>query len=238
MLTNVLPHALAVYLLLGSPLYGVYIFRKAKERIDAGAPDAKRRLYRANLAEQIATGAAALACVATVPLSRLGLAAPRSWAVAVSVFVVLAAAVVFLSLRVRPMASKIRKQAKTASGFLLLVPDNSRERTWYGAVSFGAGISEELCYRGFLLYYLALYVPHFNLLERVAVAALFFGLAHLYQGWKSVAGIAVMGLAFVGLYLLTGSLLLPIAVHIAMDWRLLLMLPPVKSQQTQLAAAA
>jgi uncharacterized protein len=230
MFAKVLSDVLAGYLILFSPWLGVYQFRKAEKRIHAALPGAKIRLYRQTVLELAVLAFAVIAVATQIPPGALGFVQPRSWALAISIFVLAGAAVVWSSLRARPMADKIRKQARKGGGFLLFVPETSRDRIWYGAVSVSAGISEELVYRGFLLYYLALYLPQFNALERGLVAALLFGLAHLYQGWKGAAGAGILGLAFVGVYALTGSLLLPIAVHIAVDWRLLLMLPPIEPQ--------
>jgi membrane protease YdiL (CAAX protease family) len=107
-----------------------------------------------------------------------------------------------------------------------LLPDSHSERSWWVAISAVAGINEELGYRGFLLFYLSVYAPQTNLLERVVLTSLLFGLAHIYQGWKGAVGAGILGLVFAGLYLMTGSLLLPMVIHAAVDSRILLMFPP------------
>jgi membrane protease YdiL (CAAX protease family) len=81
-------------------------------------------------------------------------------------------------------------------------------------------------FRGFLLYYLGVYMPHINTLERVVLISLFFGLAHIYQGWAGAAAAGTLGLVLAGLYLLTGSLFLPMAIHALVDMRVLLIFPP------------
>ena len=134
---------------------------------------------------------------------------------------------VWSSLRLRPKAEKIRKKVQDGVGALL--PDSPQERSWWGAVSVGAGVSEELVFRGFLLYYFSLYVPQINAVERVLLVSLAFGMAHIYQGWKPAVGTGVLGLVLAGLYLISGSLLLPVLVHAAVDWRVLLMFPPAVS---------
>jgi membrane protease YdiL (CAAX protease family) len=52
-----------------------------------------------------------------------------------------------------------------------------------------------------------------------------FGFAHLYQGIAGVLGTALIGALLVGLYLSTGSLLLPILVHAIIDIRAFLLVP-------------
>ena len=51
----------------------------------------------------------------------------------------------------------------------------------------------------------------------VVVTSLVFGLAHSYQGPAGMARVSLVGLAFAGLYLLSGSLWLPIVAHAILD---------------------
>jgi len=95
-------------------------------------------------------------------------------------------------------------------------------------VSIGAGISEELAFRGFLFYYLSVYVPQVNSLEKVLLTSLIFGVAHLYQGWQGVAKTGLIGLILAGFYVLTGSLLLPMVVHAVNDMQVPLIFWPQK----------
>lgn len=59
----------------------------------------------------------------------------------------------------------------------------------------------------------------------LVVAAVTFGLAHWYQGPSGMAATALAGALLTGLYLGTGSLLLPMAVHVLVDLRALLLTP-------------
>jgi len=54
------------------------------------------------------------------------------------------------------------------------------------------------------------------------IAAVLFGIGHVYQKLPGVLGTGVMGLAFGFLYFFTGSLLMPMIVHALFDMRLLL----------------
>ena len=51
----------------------------------------------------------------------------------------------------------------------------------------------------------------------VIVTSLVFGLAHSYQGPAGMARVSLVGLALAGLYLLSGSLWLPIVAHAILD---------------------
>lgn len=56
----------------------------------------------------------------------------------------------------------------------------------------------------------------------VLVAAVAFGLAHAYQGRAGIVLTGVLGGVMAALYLGTGSLLLPVLLHAAIDLRFLL----------------
>jgi membrane protease YdiL (CAAX protease family) len=111
------------------------------------------------------------------------------------------------------------------------LPSTTAELWLFAATSVTAGICEETLYRGFLLHYFA---GSWGLPVAVALAlqACAFGLAHGYQGWTGILATGVMGGIFGFLYLTTGSLLLPMVLHAAVDLRILLF-PPL----TQTAAS-
>ena len=96
----------------------------------------------------------------------------------------------------------------------VLMPVSIREENWFKAVSVNAGITEELIFRGYLIWYLQQFV---GLLWAAAIAVLLFGLAHSYQGLKQLPGILLVAAVAVGLYLYTNSLWVPILFHIALD---------------------
>ena len=56
----------------------------------------------------------------------------------------------------------------------------------------------------------------------VVVAAVAFGLAHAYQGAVGILTTGLLGGVMAALYLQTGSLLLPVLLHAAIDLRFLL----------------
>lgn len=114
-----------------------------------------------------------------------------------------------------------------------MLPLSRTERSWFAGVSVGAGISEELVFRGFLLYYIAGNLPGIGIAWRIALAAIIFGLCHFYQGWQGMLGTAILGAVLGGLYVATGSLLLPIILHALIDLRILLIFTPKRLQALQ-----
>ncbi len=69
-------------------------------------------------------------------------------------------------------------------------------------------------YRGFVLWYLFQLMPVW---AAVIVSAIAFGLGHSYQGSGGVVRVTALGLAFAALYILTGSIWVPIVGHILLD---------------------
>ena len=95
-----------------------------------------------------------------------------------------------------------------------MLPHNGREEAWFKTLSVTAGVCEEVIYRGFLMAY---FTAVTNTVAAVIGSSLVFGLAHAYQGGRGLLKAAIVGALMAGLYLLTGSLWVPMVVHAAMD---------------------
>ncbi|MCE9619947.1 MAG: CPBP family intramembrane metalloprotease [Planctomycetes bacterium] len=97
----------------------------------------------------------------------------------------------------------------------LFMPDNAKQRAWWILVAVLAGVSEEITWRGVQTGLLT------NLVgmewAAMAICAAMFGLAHLVQGWKSVAIITCFALGFHGLVWLGGSLYVAMLAHLTYD---------------------
>ncbi len=221
-----LAHLLAAYAILAAPWLGRFWYRKAQKRIQAGDPRAKIRLYRQVVTEQTMTTFAicGLWVFGGIPRKSLGICAPRSWIVTTVLATLLVGLLLRSALKLRPKAQRVREKLGNHLGTLL--PDSLEELRWFAVLSVGAGISEELVFRGFLFYYLNLHIPHINNLEKALLTSLFFGMGHLYQGWPSVPKTGIASLILAGLYLLTGSLLLPMVVHAMNDMQVPLIFWP------------
>ena len=95
-----------------------------------------------------------------------------------------------------------------------LIPGTRRERFWFRLMSLNAGVTEELIFRGFLLWYLEHFV---GLPVAVVLTIVLFALAHSYQGLKQLPGIALAAGLMMALYLISGSIWLPMLVHAVAD---------------------
>ena len=94
------------------------------------------------------------------------------------------------------------------------LPRTRQDLRWFIILSITAGICEEILFRGFLIWY-------FEQISVIALAVVFssilFGLAHSYQGWQGGLRAGLMGLVLALSYVLSGSLWVPIFLHIAGD---------------------
>jgi len=108
-----------------------------------------------------------------------------------------------------------------------ILPRNRGELPYGAALGLTAGIVEELLFR------LALPALLFGVLGSIpgggplafGIAALLFGALHLYQGPLGILFAFVLGLLFTALYVVTGSILAPIALHALVDLRSLVLIP-------------
>jgi len=172
----------------------------------------------------------ALCLLGSIPPRSMGLAGPISWydtgRVLTILAVVLAASIVLFHF---VGDWQLRRLLKMVGA---LVPASATERRWFALVGLGAGVSEEIVFRGFLFFYLATFT-NFSSTQIIVASSLLFGFCHIYQGWFGVLGTSLAGFCLAFLYAGTGSLLVPIVVHAALDLRLLLILTPKRIEKLQ-----
>jgi membrane protease YdiL (CAAX protease family) len=118
------------------------------------------------------------------------------------------------------------KTLKAFRHMAFILPVSREERAWFAAISVTAGICEEVLYRGFLIRYLADSPWHFQIWIALGISSIVFGLAHGYQGVSGIIGTALLGALMAAVFVITGSLLLPMALHAAVDLRILFLLRP------------
>lgn len=119
------------------------------------------------------------------------------------------------------------------AAILPMLPRSRAGRRGWAMLSLSAGVTEEITYRGLLLLALAIALPSSTPRPvLVVVAAVLFGLAHWYQGWTGIVSTGLVGGVMAGLYLSTGSLLVPMVLHTLVDLRALLLPVPRDDAQT------
>ncbi|MHB1795164.1 MAG: CPBP family intramembrane glutamic endopeptidase [Acidobacteriaceae bacterium] len=239
---NILLTCVALILAVLIPVWDNFYLKRWRR---SGDPDKKVRLYRLTIAWLWGTTALACLLVPVQLLYRIHLDSAHAvgmlkgpFAIGISIGtlggLVGGTAVHVLRVRTHPKAqSKVQKQLEKISIYL---PQTARERRWFVAASFTAGICEEFLYRGFLIHYLHTLTWHLGLWVALIVSSVVFGLGHIYQGILGIAQTAVMGFLFAVLYVATGSLLVPIILHILIDLRVLLLLPKTWDAATRLSS--
>lgn len=95
-----------------------------------------------------------------------------------------------------------------------LLPRTPDERWGFAQIAITAGLCEEILYRGFVMWYLALWAGP---ILAVLLSSLLFGFAHLYLGPSHVLRTAIVGLIFALIVLASGSLWPVIVIHAVMD---------------------
>ncbi|MGO8757485.1 MAG: CPBP family intramembrane glutamic endopeptidase [Terracidiphilus sp.] len=96
-----------------------------------------------------------------------------------------------------------------------LLPHTELERRLFWGVSLTAGVTEELFYRGFLVWFLMAWMGP---LWAVLASSAIFGAGHIYMGWAQAPKTAVVGLVLAFVALASASLWPAILLHAAMDW--------------------
>lgn len=105
----------------------------------------------------------------------------------------------------------------------LLAPRTTAERAMAAGVAVTGGVFGELLYRGlFILLVASMGVP---LWIAAVLSVLLFSVAHLYQGWWGLVSAGASGTLFTVLYLGTGSVWVPVLVHVALNLRSLVFPP-------------
>jgi membrane protease YdiL (CAAX protease family) len=221
-----LAHLMVVYVVLVMPWIGRYKYRKLQRQLATGVADARPRFYRITVVQQWLLVCLVLLFtrLASLPWRALGLTPPTAWAVTRSLLITFTIAIFISVILFRLTGDRFLRRLLKMAG--ALIPDRTAERFWFAAVSLGAGVSEELLFRGFLFWYLGFFFPRLTLVQLIVFSSLIFGVCHLYQGWVGVVGTGVLGAVLMGMYLSTESLVLPIAIHALIDLRILAILTP------------
>lgn len=212
-------HVFVALFVFAYPLAGVAGFRRMLRRLAEGRQLNRGEIYRNTMIGHWLLLAFALAIwfAADRRWSELGLGWSMNWRFVAGVAGVLIA-VTMLTNQLREVAGADKRAvAKLRQRFgrlAAIVPGNRAELRRFYAVSVTAGIVEEVLWRGFLIWYLGNFWP---LWAAALFAAVGFGLAHAYQGWRQVPMVTGAGALLTALYLLTGTLWLSIALHAAID---------------------
>jgi membrane protease YdiL (CAAX protease family) len=212
-------HLLFVALLTFGPVWGATVgYRRLVRCAACDQPRVRLSVYRAAMVMQWCLAAAVLALWAFTarPWFLLGVVPRLTWGFG---GVVLGGAIVtgFIARQRRDVLSddealeEVRERMRHIEPML---PRTPRDLRAFAVLSITAGICEELLYRGFMIFYLSHYLP---LIFAAAAAAVIFGIGHAYQGRRGIALTGMVGAFLSAVYLVAGSLYVPMLLHALMD---------------------
>jgi uncharacterized protein len=213
---------LADFVLFALPLVAIPLLslRLSARYADFSAADYPRRyIYKRSLISH----ALLILCIVLLwltrgrPLAALGLDLPLSFPGRLGLMVMgiaAAAMLVLLPLSLFRLDGAGRTKLLARLERLKIAPRRTGEALLFLPVALVAGISEELLFRGFVIWFL---FPAAGWLWAIPASALLFGLGHLYQGWRGFLSTAATGLVLGGLYALSGSLWWVMGLHALID---------------------
>ena len=212
-------HIFIALLFIVQPAIDTLDYRRYVARVEAGAPLTTNRLFRETIVRDWVALAVFLGIWIALerPVHDLGFVTPGGAGFWISLILVSAALfTLYLSGKsVKDLSEPEQMAMRAKIGPLqYFLPRTKNELHHFYVLSFTAGVAEEIIYRGFVIWYLALLMP---LWAAVLVSALLFGMAHSYQGVTGGVRAGVAGLIMAGLYLFSGSIWLPIVAHILGD---------------------
>ena len=204
--------AFLLLILAGVPLAG---WRSTRHFAAGALPITREHLYVEAMATQLF-----LFFIGSVTASANRIAL---WSAPVSISAYAAAALLLaVMLLALGMRWPYREPASKARLYSML-PRNWHERVPYIAVCAGAGIAEEVVYRGVLTTLLTPVARSFVVAALISAAV--FGTAHFVQGWRAVFATALIGLGLQALVAFGHSLLPAMIVHALYDWIAGLLIP-------------
>ncbi len=97
---------------------------------------------------------------------------------------------------------------------MYLIPTNQKEHNWAVAISFTAGICEEIIFRGFTFWQLSQFLP---IIPSILIVNLLFALSHFATKMKNMVFAFLFGIFWSITFIYTGSLWLAMLMHIIID---------------------
>ena len=216
-----LHHAFVAFLILVFPIWDRAETKRLKTSTD---PNVRRDSYLKTIIWQILASAFLLA---TIPFETLYTAPPDARAILpdgrmlIPIMIALAVGMLAPMIIMKLQPEKAGAHAKQLEAVSFFLPRGTREKQVFALMCLTVGVCEELIFRGFLIRYLHALPFGFSWTGAIAGAALIFGIDHGYQGWIGILTTAGLAILFSFLFLMSGTLLLPMAVHVVMDLRIL-----------------
>lgn len=123
-----------------------------------------------------------------------------------------------LSNKFRTKIAQAKQKESIKLEYLQMLPVNNKEKRVWSFVSITAGITEEIIYRGLLIFAFGYLFPNLSMWLILLIASIIFGLGHIYQGLTGVIRTTVIGFLFSLIYIGLGSIIPLILLHFLADY--------------------
>lgn len=208
-------------IVIGLPLEALLTLKKSRAELASGKPGVRVKHYTQTifLLWAVALPILILWAVSDRNWAELGFTlqggtmALTGWGLAglVAAFFLFQFSMVARSSSARAQLQDAFAKSPTMTNFM---PQTEDEKHLFHLLGTTAGITEEIIFRGYLIWAFSLFVP----LWAAALASLFvFTLLHLYQGAKQLPGVFAMGALVTLVFVLSGSIWPAIAIHVFVD---------------------
>lgn len=208
-------------IVIGLPLEALLTLQKSRADLASGRPGVRVKHYTQTIFLLWAVALPILVLWATSDRNwadlgftlRGGGLAWIGWALAalMAAFFLFQFSMVARSASARAQLQDVFSKSPTMANFM---PQTEEEKHLFHLLGTTAGITEEIIFRGYLIWAFSLFVP----LWAAALASLFvFTLLHLYQGARQLPGVFAMGALVTLVFVLSGSIWPAIAIHVFVD---------------------
>lgn len=225
---------LIVFLVIYEPVYGYFDFQRFKKRVRENTKERVRYYKKVMIGLWVPT-IIILGMVLIGPLTSgdIGLRGiqwnsqtlgPWVTYIAIGLGIVYLLILIYyvvgtrVSEQLRNKLIQAQKHELAKSQFTEIMPVSGEDKKVWTFVSWTAGITEEIIYRGFLIFSLSVLFPSFSIWAVLFISSLLFGIAHTYQGFGNVIRTSLVGLFFAILYIGLGSIIPLIVLHFLIDY--------------------
>jgi uncharacterized protein len=223
-----------LYLVTYEPIYGYFDYQRFKERVQHN-PTERVKYYKKVMLGLWLPTLLILAVTAIAPISfqDFGLKTISINTITLGPWVTyiafgLAGLYIFsllyyligskLSKKMREQIVQLKNRENDKIPFKDILPYSKEDKRVWTYVSWTAGITEEIIYRGFLIFALAQLFPTISIWLVMIISSVLFGLAHAYQGLLNVIKTSLFGMFFAILYIGFDSIIPLIILHFLIDY--------------------
>ena len=113
-------------------------------------------------------------------------------------------------------ASRAKAAGSIPEDMKIMLPITKKEKRTWDYLALTAGITEEILYRGYFFFALAVIFPGLSIGYILIISTLLFGIGHVYQGKEAIRS-TLLGFFYGLFYIVFNSLIPVIIVHVAQD---------------------